>query len=149
MSDLQTLLGGTQGTQQDQGTQDKGQQGDQKGKRKAVKPDWVKRREEATGITANFSDAERRWVFPGLSTNMGGPKKGTKPGEQGGPMTDEQVAAADKAPPTLDNAQADFLRGAYQESFDKLEQLAKTDPKVKTDPKYMKLRKHVDIELNM
>lgn len=77
MSDLSALLGGTAGAGQasQAGDQtDAGAADQQKKKRSPVKPDAVLRKEKVTGITAEWSDAERRWVFPGMSTTMGGPK---------------------------------------------------------------------------
>ena len=147
MSDLQALLGGT-GTEQ----QDQGEQGQGKKKQKPTpKPERVKAREKATGTEAVWDEKDNGgrggWVIPGLSQKMGGPAKGTKPGEEGGPYSKAQTDQMDKAAPTLDNAQADFLRGAHQEAMDKLDALVKANPKMKDDPKYKKLRKHVEIEL--
>ena len=149
MSDLQALLGGTateSGQTQDQGSQQK------KKRPQAPKSERVKQREKATGVSAVWDDKDNGgrggWVIPGLSEKMGG-APGTKAGQQNGPMSQDEVKAADNAAPTLDNAQKDFLRGAHQEAYDKLEALVKADPKMKDDPKYKKLRKHVEIELNM
>ena len=150
MSDLQALLGGATGTEQ----KDQGDQGQGKKKRQPTpKPERVKAREKATGVPAVWDDTDNGgrggWVIPGLSQKMGGPAKGTKPGEAGGPSTKAQTAQMDKAAPTLDNAQADYLRGAHQEAMDKLDALVKSNPKVKDDPAYKKLRKHVEIELGI
>ena len=75
---------------------------------------------------------------------MGGP-----PGKKSGAFTDADVQNAKNAAPSLETATADFLRGGYQDAADKLDQLVKADPKVKDDPKFKKLRKHLDIELNL
>jgi len=75
---------------------------------------------------------------------MGGPK-----GKKSGALSDTDVANAKAAAPTLENANEDFLRGGYQDASDKLDALVKADPKKADDPKYKKLRKHLDIELNM
>jgi hypothetical protein len=151
VSDLQALLGGGSGSQQQDTSTTEGDQ-QKKKKPRPPKSDRVKAREKATGQEAVFDEKDNGgrggWVIPGLSEKMGGPA-GTKAGQQGGPMSQDEVKAADNAPPTLDNAQADFLRGAHQEAYDKLEALVKADPKMKNDPKYKKLRKHVEIELNM
>ena len=150
MSDLQALLGGTSS---DTGQDQSGQPGQKKKRQPTPKPERVKAREKATGVSAVWDDADNGgrggWVIPGLSQKMGGPARGTKAGEQGGPMSDEEKAAADNAAPSLDTARADYLRGAHQEALDKLEALVKSDPKMKDDPKYKKLRKHVEIELNL
>ena len=147
MSDLQALLGG--GTEQ--GSQSEGEQPGKKKQKPTPKPERVKAREKATGVDAVWDEEDNGgrggWVIPGLSQKMGGPAKGTKPGEEGGPYSKAQTDQMDKAAPTLDNAQADFLRGAHQEAMDKLDALVKANPKMKDDPKYKKLRKHVEIEL--
>ena len=75
---------------------------------------------------------------------MGGPK-----GAKAGALSDADVSKAKGAEPTLDNAKEDFFRGGYQDAADKLNALVKSDPKMKEDPEFKKLRKHLDIELNM
>jgi hypothetical protein len=63
-----------------------------KKKRSPVKPDAVLRKEKVTGITAEWSDSERRWVFPGLSTTMGGPKADKTAADQTAGQDDPQLA---------------------------------------------------------
>lgn len=105
-------------------------------------------REKATGQQAVWDEKDNGgrggWVIPGLSEKMGGPK-----GNKAGALSQSDVANAKGAAPTLDNANEDYLRGGYQDAADKLDQLVKSDPKAKDDPKFKKLRKHLDIELNM
>ncbi len=95
-----------------------------------------------------WSDADNGgrggWVIPGLSEKMGGPK-----GNKAGHLNDADVANAKGAAPTLANANEDFLRGGYLDANEKMDQLVKADPKAKDDPAFKKLRKHLDIELNM
>lgn len=74
--------------------------------RKPPKPDWVKRREEVTGIEANYNPDEKRWVFPGLSTNMGGPKAGTSKTEEQTPEATDYREEVRKAFTTGDYAGA-------------------------------------------
>jgi hypothetical protein len=121
------------------------QQGDQqpaedqgKKKRTTPKPEWVKRREEATGITAEWSDSERRWTFPGLSTNMGGPKKGATQG------TEQKAEGGKTQPKPTDTKTADakwkqirefFVNEKYGEAW----QLMADDPDIQKDPKKKQL----------
>ena len=79
---------------------------------------------------------------------MGGPKKGKGEKTQVADLTrvDDDPS---KAAPTLDNALKDYTRGGYQDSYQKLLQIEKTDPKTAEDPKFKKLKKHVEIELNI
>jgi len=153
VSDLQALLG-TQGTSQpaqDQGGDQGGEDQQKKKRRPTPKPERVKAREKATGIDAvwdeNDNGGRGGWVIPGISSKMGGPGKDSKVGQ--GAYSDQDVQNMKGAAPTLENAMQDFLRGGYQDSLDKLDALVKADPTVKDDPKYRRLRKHVEIELNI
>lgn len=98
----------------------------------------MKQRESATGITAEWSDEERRWIFPGLSSNMGGPKKGAKTPEK-----------KTEAPASVGAAQKDYNSGKYQQAYEKLVALGKSDPKAAADPTYKKLLAHAKVELDM
>ena len=126
MSDIQDLLGGSgtvaSGTDQ-QGAADQGnaaRQGKQK-RKPTPKPAWVVQREKATGIDAQWSDAANAgrggYVFPGLSSKMGGPAKGAKPADQGG---EDKHKAARKA----------FTDGDYASAYEALV----NDPAAQTDP---------------
>ena len=138
----------------------------QKAQQKKPKPSWVTQREQATGITAQWSDDERRWVFPGLSTNMGGPKKGandnsnqdtsykdvtpsesnTEKTDQGG-YTEEEIQEMKNAPATYLNAYKDYVRGGYQDAYDKLMKMKEQNPEVAKEKDFKKLWMQVQQQL--
>ncbi len=123
MSDIQDLLGapGTVDSGKDQ--QSAEQQGQQKKRKPTPKPAWVVQREKATGIESKWSDEANAgrggYVFPGLSSTMGGPAKGAKEGTQAQGGEDKHKAAR-KA----------FSDGDYGAAYEAL----KDDPEAKTDP---------------
>jgi hypothetical protein len=114
MSDLKELLAGAK-PQEDTAPDEK--------KKSHPKPAWVAHREEVTGIDAQYNESERRWVFPGLSSNMGGPKKGAQ-------TSQALQAEKPKADPDV-AARSAFASGDYKTVVD----LLSKDPDAAKDPK--------------
>lgn len=118
MSDLRDLLAGAKPAGKD------GADNTEPKKKNHPKPAWVAHREEVTGINAQYDEGERRWIFPGLSSNMGGPKKDAR-------AQDTTAPNPKQATNTDAQARSAFASGDYA----KVVELLSKDPNATTDPK--------------